>query len=457
MSLTPVPIPTMTEEDAERGAFVHAAFPSSKKTSHESLSRLQNAFNLFSESLEYGMGDIVVNAGIRYSNVNPVLVAGIFNPVDWEAFASPTTPLEAESIAVLKLSLDQDIDALNSDPIEYDQVFVDGDDSKIVNENNGIIRLHNGEFFLKSTNSITMDGTGSGNSAIVEWESSNNLGGPFNPIPVTQASQALLNTGRTEFSTQPEASGFIDAQAADVFVRAVLTPSADCTILHDTSAGNIQSHGTSAVANTPLTTLGDILGHDGIVEQREPIGTDNQELVVDDVAPNKIRWKDKDYELLQDVTLGVVANQDEFDITFPAATDIHIKMMLHQGGATNMNAEFNFNDDFGNNYAFRRTENMDYNGGTSDEVNADRVPLEPGTISVNANVYLDIIDQVGEETTFLAITNSDDGSVGVPPETQVIQGHWHNAAQVTKLNIRDTSSTPEFAANSRVLIYRGSK
>lgn len=345
--------------------------------------------------------------------------------------------------AILGLTGDQVVAA--SAPVVWDKNSFFGDATKIVDEGSGIIRLHNGVFFVSSRLALDIGGGGV-QSGVLAWESSANVGGPF--VPLTDASEIIASYSKGDASetTQPQATGIVDATAADVFVRAVLTVTNSSTILNASSGAGIVSFGTSVVANTPLNTKGDFLTHNGINEQREPIGTAGQQPIVDPSKPNGWGWIDSGELLIADQILGVQGST--FDVSFPAREHLRIQIDL-EGIGGNLNAEFNFNDDFTGNYAFRREENMTT---LAPETSAVRVPLDPSTVDTNVRVILEVFNKLGKVKSFFSKSVSVDGpSAATLPATQEANGNWHDNAQVIKLNLNTTIN--EFAVGSRVRVY----
>ena len=134
-----------------------------------------------------------------------------------------------------------------------------------------------------------MSAGGSGNSAVAYWESSPSLGGPYTQIPDPNGREATYSTGRADYTTQPKATAIVDAQASDVFVRVSMVPTINSTLLAASSFATITTFGTSAVANSPLTTKGDLFTHD-TGEQRLPVGIDTQVLVADSAESTGLKY-----------------------------------------------------------------------------------------------------------------------------------------------------------------------
>lgn len=438
----------ITPGSANRGSVVHSSdadIPGilSRRHTEEAISRLQSAFNLYDASLTYNLGDVVVEAGVRYSNTTPIITPEAFNPVNWNPFASPLTALEIEAQAVLGLLIDQSIAV--SAVIAWDENFFTGDATKIIDEGSGVIRLHNGLFTLESTLALNIT-AGGPQSGLLTWQSSANVGGPFVNIPNPAGRAATYTTGNANVTTQPEAFALVDAQAADVFVRAVLDVTSSTDVLNAASKAIIQSFGTSAVANTPLTTKGDLLTHNGTSEQRLPVGADNEVIVADPLVALGIKWAPRGFEVIADETLGAVANT--FNVTFPSREFLYIVLFL-EASAGNLNAEFNFNDDFAGNYAFRREE--DFGTTPTTETSANRVPLDPATIDQHINSTIQVFNQPGVESSYFTDSVALNGtSPTVLPATQRIKGIWYDVSDLVKLNVTTTINT--FSTNSRIIV-----
>lgn len=274
--------------DDDQGIFSDASDSNIiKRDSLRKFALIDGTANAYSAAKTYKPGNLVTEANVTYRNIVEITVPEGFTPAKWKDIDGPTVPAEIEAQAALGLISDQVVAA--SDAITWDENFFIGDATKIVDEGSGIIRLHNGVFALASTLALNIGGGGS-QSAVLAWESSANVGGPFTAIPNPNARAAAYTIGNSSVTTQPLATAVVDATGADVFVRAVLTTSVSTTILNAASSATITSFGTSAVANTPLANAGDLLTHNGTSEQVLPKGTNGQRLEVDDAESNKLKW-----------------------------------------------------------------------------------------------------------------------------------------------------------------------
>lgn len=364
------------------------------------------------------------------------------------------SPVETESNAVLGLTAIQIIsDAILGEIVDFDENTIVGDTSKIIDEGNGIFRLHDARFLADTTLSASMTGSGGGTFAVFEWESSSTLGGTYTPIPHPAGRAGILNVGRENFSNQPHAIAFVDASGADVFIRLRLTPDdagKPTSVLDLTTTGSIDSFGTSAVANSPLTTLGDLLAHNGTNDVRKEVGLDGQVLQALASSPDGLAWVNGGFEKIADETLGVAAGS--FDVDFPARDFLFIILILEADTTTDLNAEFNFNGDFGPTYAFRRNENF---GTVTSNTNEDRVQLDANTVDKSVNSTLLVFNKVGDASAFIQRSVGINGvSAGTLPQTQNSDGVWYNNDLITQLNV--TTTIGAFSTNSRVIVF-GSK
>jgi len=357
-----------------------------------------------------------------------------------------TSSIELVSRALLGLTVNQTIPV--SDTVAWDENTIFGDATKIIDEGSGVIRLHNGVFAISSQLALDISGP-SDQTAVLEWESSSSVSGPFVAIPNPAGRTASFSKGAASVTNQPEAFAIVDATASDVFVRAVLTATDETIVLSASSKASLVSFGTSVIAQTPLTNKGDMLVHNGISEQREPVGTDDQTLVADSSKPNGVKYADRGLSLIADVILGVAGNT--IDVVIPPRRYLEIVMELEADSGF-INAEFNFNDDFGNNYTFRRMEN---DVTTSPEAGVGRVPLDPSTVDTSVNVKMKVFNKAGKTTKFLSKSICVDGvDATTLPTSQTADGNWFDNAQVVKLNVSTTNNN--FAIGSRVTVY-GSK
>jgi len=396
-------------------------------------------------------GDLLTHDGvseaIRTIGANDtVLTADDTNPLGlaWKTL-SGGSPVVTDADAILGISGDNSIPNAG-DTIKWNENGIFGDVSKIVELPLGRFKLSGAIFVLSAIVSITLTGGGS-QSASINWQQSSTELGTYTTISNPNGRQGTFHTGNTTTSTKEKATAIIDARSADVFVQAFLKPDgASTATVHNLSAeGSIDSFGTSAVANTPLTTKGDVLTHNGTNEVRLPVGLDNQVLVVDPLEASGLNWVPRGFEVIADETLGVAAST--FDVSFPAKEFLYVVLFL-EADSGNLNAEFNFNDDLGNNYAFRRDENF---GTISTETNADRVPLDPATVDEHVNGTIIIFNQPSIESSFLTDTVSVIGLTAASlPTTQRIKGTWYDTAQITKLNVTTTINT--FSTNSRIIV-----
>ncbi len=419
----------------------------SRSHNERDISRLQGAAPAYSALKTYNIGDLVTESGVTYRNIVSVAIPQGFDPGKWKDIDGPTIPAEIQAEAVLGLIADQVVAV--SAAITWDENFFLGDATKIVDEGSGVIRLHNGAFTLASTLALDISGGGA-QSAILTWESSANVGGPFTTIPNPNARAAAYTIGNASVTTQPKATAVVDATGADVFVRAVLTASSSTTILNASSGATIISFGTSAVANTPLTTKGDLLAFD-TSEQRLPVGVDNQILIADSAEALGVKWIDGGFSVIADQTLAVQGTT--FDVTFPAREFLFIVIYVEGDGVGNINVEFNFNDDFGNNYAYQREENMT---GGSPFVNQNRVQLDPVTVSVSVDGKIFVYNQPGVDTEYDSDTVAVDGATpATVAATQRVKGIWYDTSQVIKLNL--TTTINQMTTNSRVVVYGSQK
>jgi len=443
---TPVQI---TSGNANDDSVVHASDATlgdlSRSHAERDISRLQGAAPAYSASKTYNIGDLVTQANVTFRNITAIATPEAFTPAKWKDIDGPTIPAEIEAQGALGLIADQVVAV--SAAIDWDENFFVGDATKIVDEGSGVIRLHNGAFTLRSHLALDISGGGA-QFAVLEWESSANVGGPFTAIPNPDARAASYTIGNASVTTQPLASAVVDATGADVFVRAVLTASSSTTILNAASSATIVSFGTSAIAQSPLTTKGDLFTFDSS-DQRLPVGVDGQFLSADSAEATGLKWITGGLSLIADETLGVQGST--FDVSFPAREFLFIVIYLEAIGG-NLNAEFTFNDDSGTNYAFRREENMST---LAPETSASRVPLDPSTVDTNVNGTILVFNQAGIITSFISDTVAVDGpTASTLPATQRVKGNWHDTAQVIKLNLNTTIN--EFTTSSRVIVY-GSK
>ncbi len=273
----------------------------------EDVSRAQSAAKQY-QMITYKIGDFVIEAGVMYRNITAIATGESFTAAKWKAVDGPSVALEIETVAVLGMANDQNIVAATTTPINYDESFVDGDLTKIVDLGNGIFKLHNGEFVL-STHVQAFATTGGSQNLDIVWAKSSTEGGAYTVILPPNARSAQIHTGNTSQSTQPKAIAFVDAQTVDVFVKVEVLGSGNFTIQKVSTTGSIQSHGTSAVANTPLTTKGDLLTHDGGSEQRLPVSPiDGQVVVVDSGEALGLKYVNAPVEVGRAVVTGAAVD-----------------------------------------------------------------------------------------------------------------------------------------------------
>lgn len=434
-----------------RGSFVHAqqSDNQSKANLTEEISRLQSAAKQY-QMITYKVGDFVTEAGVMYRNTNAIVVPEVFTPTNWKAVDGPSVALEIFAVAVLGMSGDQNIPAMTATDVLFDESFVDGDLNKIVDEGNGIFKLHNGEFVLSCH--VGADGSGmSARNLDLIWQSSLTLVGGYTSIFPPEGRAGKINIGNSQLGSQPKATAFVDASSQDVFVKLIANGSDAFLIKSIYSSASIRSHGTAAIANTPLSAKGDVLTHNGISEQRLPVSiVEGEVLTVDPAAPDGIKWGPRGLEVLADQTLAV--NSPTFFVTFPEREFLYIIIFADNDGIDPLNVEFNFNDDFGDNYAFLRDENF---GTVTTETLADRVPLDPSIVDENISVILTVFNQPGFETAYMTNSVCVDGA-GTPavlPTGQRLDGHWHNNAQVNKLTLSSVGGIAgDIGAGSRIIV-----
>lgn len=396
-------------------------------------------------------GDLLTHDGatevIRTVGANDTVLTADDSTADglsWKPI-SGGSPVVTDADAILGIVGDNAIGNAG-DTIKWDENGIFGDVAKIVELPLGRFKLSGAVFVLSAEVSITLTGGGP-QSASINWQQSSTELGTYTTISNPNGRQGTFHTGNTSTTTKEKATAIIDARAVDVFVQTFLKPDgASTATVHNLSAeGSIDSFGTSAVANSPLTTKGDLLSHNGINDVRLPVGLDNETLVVDPLEALGIKWAPRGFEVIADETLGIAGSS--FDVSFPSKQFLYVVLFL-EADSGNLNAEFNFNDDFGNNYAFRREENF---GTVSTETNADRVPLDPSTVDEHVNSNIIIFNQPGIESSFFTDTVALIGlTASSLPTTQRSKGTWYDTSQITKLNVTTTINT--FSTNSRIIV-----
>lgn len=198
---------------------------------------------------------------------------------------------------------------------------------------------------------------------------------------------------------------------------------------------------------TPLTTKGDVLTHDGTNEVRLPVGLDGQVLQALASAPEGLAFVNGGFEKIADETLGVAGNS--MDVNFPTREFLFIILLLEADTTTNLNAEFNFNGDFGPSYAFRRNENF---GTITSNTNQDRVQLDANTVDKTVSSTIMVFNKVGDTTQFIQRSVGVDGvTAGTLPQTQNSDGIWYANDLVFQINVRTTIGA--FSTNSRVVVF----
>lgn len=470
----------------------------SRSHNERDISRLQGTAPAYDNTKIYNIGDLVTEVNVTYRNITAITTPESFNPTKWKDIDGPTIPAEIESEALLGLVSDQVV-LVAGDVINWDENFVFGDSTKIVDEGSGVFRLHNGAFLLSTHMALNMSGSGAGNSAVLEWESSGNIGGPFTPIANPAGREASYSTGRADFTTQPQALALVDATGADVFVRAFLTPTATATVLNLSTEGKIESLGTSAVANTPLTTKGDVLGFD-TTENRIPVGTNNQVLTADSAETLGVAWKTPPasianapaYSAAQTYAIGdlvVESNQvyrnitvigvpETFDVSKWTSVDNweeigrvvllsnsstmtltlnkqkrNLFVVFFIEASASMLAQFRFNNDSSNTISERVVDNFNtVSTQTNDnDVQISATAEESGEMSGTIDI-LNIPSELKTGTLLKAGTNG--ATAATAPNTKTVGFKWANFVDgIDEINFIKTSGAGVYTAGSYAICY----